>query len=73
MDVQWLVNGGFGLATIFGVYILNKITTDIARIEERMTDLPHQYVSKDDYRVDIAEIKAMLRDIHNDLKNKADK
>lgn len=73
MEFQWIVNVGVGLLGALGWYTLQNIGKDIVRLEERITDLPHQYVAKDDYRMDIAEIKTMLRDIHNDLKNKADK
>jgi hypothetical protein len=35
--------------------------------------MPLQYVTKDDYRGDISEIKTMLHDIYKELRNKADK
>lgn len=35
--------------------------------------MPLQYVTKDDYRRDIDEIKAMLGDIYRELRSKADK
>jgi hypothetical protein len=35
--------------------------------------MPLQYVTKDDYRSDITEIKSMLHDIYKELRTKADK
>lgn len=35
--------------------------------------MPMQYVTKDDYRRDIDEVKSMLNDIYRELRSKADK
>jgi hypothetical protein len=35
--------------------------------------MPHDYVVKDDYRVDIAEVKSILKQIFDKLDGKADK
>jgi len=43
------------------------------RIDDDIRDIPHIYVSKDDYKTDIAEIKGMLGKIFDRLENKADK
>ena len=73
MDVQWLINLGFGLAGAFGMWILTRLTNSVDKIEDNLKDLPHRYVSKDDYRHDIDDIKVMLNDIYRELRSKVDK
>ena len=73
MDPQILINIGFGVAGAFGGWILNSLSRSIIRIEDRMTELPLQYVARDDYRADIADIKGMLARIFDKLDNKVDK
>jgi hypothetical protein len=43
------------------------------RIDDDIREMPHVYVSKDDYKADITEIKGMLGKIFDRLENKADK
>jgi hypothetical protein len=57
----------------FGMWIINRLTTSVQKIEDDIKDFPLRYVAKDDYRTDIAEIKTMLHDIYKELRNKADK
>lgn len=73
MEIQWLLNLGFGLAGAFGMWILTRLTNSVDKIEDNLKDLPHRYVSKDDYRHDIDDIKVMLGDIYRELRGKADK
>lgn len=73
MDTQTIINIAFGLAGGFGGWILNSLSKSIIRIEDRISEMPLQYVTKDDYRIDIAEIKGMLNDIYRELRSKADK
>ena len=73
MEVQWLLNLGFGLAGAFGMWILTRLTNSVDKIEDNLKDLPHRYVSKDDYRHDIDDIKVMLGDIYRELRSKVDK
>lgn len=73
MDAQTLINILFGIAGAFGGWIVNSLSRSILRIEDRIADMPLQYVTKDDYRRDIDEIKAMLGDIYRELRSKADK
>lgn len=73
MDPQWLINLGFGAAGAFGMWIINRLTTSVQKIEDDIKELPVRYVAKDDYRSDITEIKTMLHDIYKELRNKADK
>lgn len=73
MDTQTLINIAFGTAGVFGGWILNSLSRSIIRIEDRISEMPLQYVTKDDYRRDIDEIKGMLSDIYRELRSKADK
>ena len=73
MDTQTLLNISFGVAGVFGGWILNSLSRSIIRIEDRISEMPLQYVTKDDYRRDIDEIKGMLSDIYRELRSKADK
>ena len=73
MEAQTLINIGFGIAGVFGGWILNSISRSIIKIEDRINDMPLQYVSKDDYKTDIAEIKGMLGRIFDKLDSKVDK
>ena len=73
LDAQWLVNLGFSAAGAFGMWIVNRLTTSVQKIEDDIKEFPLRYVAKDDYRTDIAEIKTMLHDIYQELRKKADK
>lgn len=73
METQTLLNILFGLAGAFGGWILNSLSRSIIRIEDRISEMPLQYVTKDDYRRDIDEVKSMLNDIYRELRSKADK
>ena len=73
MEIQQLFNIALGLAAFFGGWTLNNITRMLNRIDEDIRDIPHVYVSKDDYKSDISEIKGMLGKIFDRLENKADK
>ena len=77
MELQQILNiiGGLGISAV-GWWCrqiwdsIQDLKNDVKRIE---IDLPHYYVTKDDYKDDIAEIKKMLADIFQELKTKADK
>jgi len=73
METQTIINVAIGLAGGFGGWILNSISRSIIKIEDRINDMPLQYVTKDDYKTDIAEIKGMLGRIFDRLDNKVDK
>ena len=55
------------------MWILNRLSTSVEKIEDSIKDMPIRYVAKDDYRQDISEIKSMLGDIYKELRTKADK
>ena len=73
MESQSLFNIIVCVAGFFGGWILNRISKTLDRIDDEIRDFPHEYVAKDDYRVDISEIKTMLSDIYKELRQKADK
>jgi len=73
MDNQTLLNIAFAVAGAFGGWILNSLSRSIIRVEDRIAEMPLQYVTRDDYRNDINEIKGMLGKIFDKLDNKVDK
>ena len=73
MDYQVLFNVAFGAAGVFGGWILNRIYTAIDRLDNDVRAMPDKYVTKEDYRRDIYEIKDILKQIFHKLDNKADK
>jgi capsular polysaccharide biosynthesis protein len=73
MDTQSLINIAFGIAGFFGGWVLNTLSKSIIRIEDRISEMPLLYVTKDDYKRDIDEIKGMLTRIFDKLEDKADK
>ncbi len=62
-----------GIAAFFGGWTLNRITKMLDRMDEDIRDLPHDYVSKEAYKTDIADIKGMLGKIFEKLDGKVDK
>jgi cell fate (sporulation/competence/biofilm development) regulator YmcA (YheA/YmcA/DUF963 family) len=73
MDTQVFINIAIALAGFFGGWVLNSLSKSIIRIEDRISELPLIYVTKDDYKRDIDEIKAMLVRIFDKLDEKVDK
>lgn len=73
MDNQQLFNVVVSIAGFLAVYVLNNLTRTIQKMEDKINDLPHSYVTKDDYRSDISEIKMILKQIFDKLDGKADK
>lgn len=73
MDTQTLFNIAVTLAGFLGGWILNSIYQSIRVLDKDVRNMPHHYVSKDDYRTDIGEVKQMLARIFDKLEAKADK
>ena len=71
--INWMFVG-FGAAV---GWIMRIIWTEIKLVQASQREIENNisdnYVRKDDYRVDIAEIKGMLARIFDRLENKADK
>ncbi len=53
--------------------MLNNITKAIDRLDADVRNMPHQYLSKDEYHRDMVEIKTMLGKIFDKLDSKGDK
>ena len=77
MPSQDLINLGFlGGGSVLGVLLkiiwdaIKDLQKDMREIE---IEIHRDYITKDDYKQDIAEIKSILKEIFADLKNKADK
>lgn len=80
LDAQYLFNALVTLASVAGGWVLNRIYKaiddlgkDVGNLDKDVRDIPVKYVSKEDYRSDIHEIKDMLRNIYDKLDSKADK
>ena len=73
MDYQILFNIAVAIAGFFGGWTLNRIYIAIDRLDSAVRSMPHDYVSRDDYKADIRDIREMLGKIFDKLDNKADK
>lgn len=73
MEYQVIFNVGIALVGFIGGWMVNRVFVLLDRIDAEMREIPMQYVSKDDYREDIREIKEMLGAIFKRLESKADK
>ena len=73
MDNQQLFNLVVSVAGFLAIYVINNLTRTIQKLEDKVNEMPHNYVAKDDYRSDISEIKAILKQIFDKLDGKADK
>jgi cell fate (sporulation/competence/biofilm development) regulator YmcA (YheA/YmcA/DUF963 family) len=73
MDNQQIFNMVVSIAGFLAIYVFNNTTKQIQRLEDKINELPKEYVAKDDYRSDIAEVKNILKQIFDKLDNKADK
>jgi cell fate (sporulation/competence/biofilm development) regulator YmcA (YheA/YmcA/DUF963 family) len=73
MDNQQIFNMIVSIAGFLAVYVFNSTTKQIQRLEDKINELPKEYVAKNDYRSDITEVKNILKQIFDKLDNKADK
>ena len=73
MDTQSIINSALGLIAFLGGWVLNNITRTMDRLDLETRGMQRDYVTKDDYRRDIDEIKAMCKQIFDKLDAKADK
>ena len=73
MDTQVIFNIAVSCAGGLALWVLNEMTRKIQRLEDRVDEAHRNFVAKDDYRVDIREIKEILSKIFDKLDNKADK
>tara|TARA_R110000822_G_scaffold6477_1_gene27441 strand:- start:242 stop:466 length:225 start_codon:yes stop_codon:yes gene_type:complete len=73
MDYQVLFNIAVAIAGFFGGWTLNRIYIAIDRLDGDVRGMPMNYVSRDDYKADIREMRDLLGKIFDKLDNKADK
>lgn len=77
MEFQQLLNIVLGTAmAVVGWFArelwaaVKELKSDLSKLRE---DLPKTYISREDYRSDLTEIKIMLRRIEDKLEKKEDK
>lgn len=73
MDNQILFNLAVALAGFLGGWVLNNVSKSIDRLDVDVRSLPHTYVTREDYKDDMREIKDMLGKIFDRLESKQDK
>ena len=73
MDSQVLFNIAVAIAGFLGGWILNNIHKSIDRLDVDVRAMPHTYVSREDYKDDMREVKEMLGKIFDRLEAKQDK
>ena len=61
MDYQVLFNIAFGIAGFFGGWVLNNLSKAIERLDTDVRAMPHTYVSKDDWKDAMREMKEEMR------------
>ena len=77
MDSQSLINSGLGLScTVIGWFArelwsaVKELKSDLTRLS---VELPKTYVTRDDYRSDLKEIRDLLGRIFDKLDGKVDR
>jgi hypothetical protein len=77
MDNQQLFNLVVSVAGFLVVFVFYQVMQRLQKLEDNLSalekQLPHDYVTKNDYRADIKEVKDILRQIFDKLDGKADK
>ncbi len=77
MDNQQLFNIVVSVAGFLAGFVFYQSIQRVQKLEDALSalekQLPHDYVTKDDYRADIKDVKEILRQIFDKLDAKADK
>ena len=73
MDFQLLFNIALSIVGTIAGWLFKVLWDAIRDLKEDVKEIERGYVMKDDYRIDIAEIKGMLARIFDKLDLKADK
>ncbi|NBS67430.1 hypothetical protein EBT31_00755 [bacterium] len=73
MDSQVLFNIAVAIAGFFGGWVLNNIHRSIDRLDTDVRAMPHTYVTREDYKEDIRDVRDMLTKIFDKLDHKQDK
>lgn len=61
MDYQFLFNIAFGIAGFLGGWVLNNLSKAIERLDNDLRTLPMTYVTKDDWKDAMKEMKDEMR------------
>lgn len=61
MDYQAVINIVLSIAGFLGGWVLNNLTKAIERLDKDIRDMPHTYVSKDDWKDAMREMKEEVR------------
>lgn len=61
VDYQVLFNIAFSAAGFMGGWVLNNMTKAIDRLDKDVRDMPHTYVSKEDFKDATREIREEMR------------
>ena len=73
MDSQVLFNIAVAIAGFFGGWVLNNIHRSIDRLDTDVRAMPHTYVTREDYKDDMRDVKEMLSKIFEKIDHKQDK
>jgi hypothetical protein len=73
MDVQTVINATAAIAGFLATFVITNLHRQVSLLDAELRRMPLQYVIRDDYRNDIADIRAMLKHISDKLDAKADK
>jgi hypothetical protein len=77
MDSQSFINTGLSLACVVIGWLARELWTSVKMLQSDLTnlsvELPKTYVTRDDYRSDLKEIKDMLARIFDKLDGKVDR
>lgn len=73
VDYQALFNIAMTLIIFLAGWLLKGLTDAVKRLDDDVRAIPVQYVSKEDYRHDLSDIKRLLTRIDEKIDNKADK
>jgi hypothetical protein len=73
LDFQILFNIALSIIGAISGWLFKVLWDAIRDLKEDIKEIERGYVMKDDYRIDIAEIKGMLARIFDRLDTKADK
>jgi len=73
VDFQLLFNISLSIISTIAGWLFKVLWDAIQDLKEDIKEIERGYVMKDDYRIDIAEIKGMLNRIFDRLDEKVDK
>jgi hypothetical protein len=73
MDNQQIFNFVVTCAGFLAGWVLNNITRNLTKIEDKLDNMQKTKVDKEDYHQDISEIKSICKQIFDKLDEKVDK